>query len=292
MSDISQIDGQSVRLKRETMGWAMADMATLACLSVKQIKQIEEGGTSAFYSESVKLTAARKVAALLHMTDAQLFGQNSAPTLEPAMELSAASASTLAQSTLSSSELPSNASGDASHASLMRSEALHILAQPPEHIESAHTENSEQAKSQTDTVEQPDAALTAVVAPDHTEPATQHASGGSYMLKIFALFLVALAVAAFLRPKSMDEKSEQDAGPPPAIQQAPGSSDNSAETPAQSQPVASGVVTNMPAANDKSVDSAANPVSPEKAGLAIDKSALTPEKPSPAAANSAATPSK
>jgi hypothetical protein len=48
----------------------------------------------------------------------------------------------------------------------------------------------------------------------------------------------------------------------------------------------------MPAANDKSVDSAANPVSPEKAGLAIDKSALTPEKPSPAAANSAATPSK
>ena len=75
MSDISHIDGQSVRLKRETMGWAMTDLATLACLSVKQIKQIEEGGTSAFYSENVKLTAARKVAALLQMSEDQLFGQ-------------------------------------------------------------------------------------------------------------------------------------------------------------------------------------------------------------------------
>ena len=87
MSDISQIDGQSVRLKRESMGWAVTDMATLACLSVKQIKQIEEGGTSAFYSESVKLTAARKVAALLDMSDAQLFGQNTAETHGPDLVL-------------------------------------------------------------------------------------------------------------------------------------------------------------------------------------------------------------
>ena len=65
MSDITQIDGLSVRRKRESLGWAVSDLATMACLSTKQIKQIEEGGTSAFYSENVKLTAARKVAALL-----------------------------------------------------------------------------------------------------------------------------------------------------------------------------------------------------------------------------------
>jgi predicted transcriptional regulator len=82
MSDISQIDGQAVRLQRETLGWATTDLATLACLSTKQIKQIEEGGISAFYSENVKLTAARKVAALLQMTEAQLFGQVAAPVLE------------------------------------------------------------------------------------------------------------------------------------------------------------------------------------------------------------------
>jgi len=75
MSDVSQIDGQSVRRKRESLGWAVTDMATMACLSSKQIRQIEEGGLAAFYSENVKLTAARKVAGLLQMTDAELFGQ-------------------------------------------------------------------------------------------------------------------------------------------------------------------------------------------------------------------------
>ena len=72
MSDISQIDGQTVRRKREALGLAVSDVATTACLSTKQIKQIEEGGMTAFYSENVKLTAARKVAALLGMTEAQL----------------------------------------------------------------------------------------------------------------------------------------------------------------------------------------------------------------------------
>ena len=65
MSDISQIDGQTVRRKREALGLAVSDVATTACLSTKQIKQIEEGGMTAFYSENVKLTAARKVVASL-----------------------------------------------------------------------------------------------------------------------------------------------------------------------------------------------------------------------------------
>ena len=76
MSDVSQIDGNAVRLRRESQGWALSDLATRACLSVKQVRQIEEGGMTAFYSETVKLTAARKLANLLDMTEGQLFGQH------------------------------------------------------------------------------------------------------------------------------------------------------------------------------------------------------------------------
>jgi transcriptional regulator with XRE-family HTH domain len=75
MSNVSQIDGSVVRLRREAQGWAINDIASRACLSVKQIRQIEEGGLSSFYSENVKLTAAKKVAALLQLSEAQLFGQ-------------------------------------------------------------------------------------------------------------------------------------------------------------------------------------------------------------------------
>ena len=84
MSDVSQIDGSAVRLCREAQGWAINDLAARACLSVKQVRQIEEGGLSSFYSESVKLTAARKIAALLQLSEAQLFGQ--APSAPPPVE--------------------------------------------------------------------------------------------------------------------------------------------------------------------------------------------------------------
>jgi hypothetical protein len=40
-------------------------MALRSCLSLKQVRQLEEGGSESFYSESVKLTAAKKVASLL-----------------------------------------------------------------------------------------------------------------------------------------------------------------------------------------------------------------------------------
>ena len=84
MSDVSQIDGSAVRLCREAQGWAINDLAARACLSVKQVRQIEEGGLSSFYSESVKLTAARKIAGLLQLSEAQLFGQ--APSVPPQVE--------------------------------------------------------------------------------------------------------------------------------------------------------------------------------------------------------------
>lgn len=68
------INGHLLRLGREARGWVVADMATRACMSVKQIRQLEEGGISAFYSVAVKATAAKKVGALLGLSSDEVFG--------------------------------------------------------------------------------------------------------------------------------------------------------------------------------------------------------------------------
>jgi transcriptional regulator with XRE-family HTH domain len=67
------INGALLRMRREELGWALADLATRACLSSKQVKQIEEGGTSSFYSETVKVTAAKKIGGILGLTEESIF---------------------------------------------------------------------------------------------------------------------------------------------------------------------------------------------------------------------------
>jgi len=73
------INGDLLRLRRESRGWALGDLATRACMSVKQIRQLEEGGLSSFYSVAVKVTAAKKVAALLGVSAEEVFAQEPAP---------------------------------------------------------------------------------------------------------------------------------------------------------------------------------------------------------------------
>lgn len=73
------INGELLRLRRESRGWALNDMAIRACMSVKQIRQIEEGGLSSFYSIAVKVTAAKKVGVLLGLTSNEVLTQNIAP---------------------------------------------------------------------------------------------------------------------------------------------------------------------------------------------------------------------
>jgi transcriptional regulator with XRE-family HTH domain len=68
-----EINGEAIRLKREERGWAQTDLASRACLSVKQVRQLEEGGLSAFYSESVKATSAKRVAELLGADISEVF---------------------------------------------------------------------------------------------------------------------------------------------------------------------------------------------------------------------------
>lgn len=67
------INGALLRMRREELGWNLADLATRACLSSKQVKQIEEGGTSSFYSESVKVTAAKKIGGILGLPEQSVF---------------------------------------------------------------------------------------------------------------------------------------------------------------------------------------------------------------------------
>jgi transcriptional regulator with XRE-family HTH domain len=55
------INGELLRLRREARGWLLNDLATRACMSVKQIRQLEEGGMSSFYSAAVKVTSAKKL---------------------------------------------------------------------------------------------------------------------------------------------------------------------------------------------------------------------------------------
>ena len=208
MSDVSQIDGSAVRLCREAQGWAINDLAARACLSVKQVRQIEEGGLSSFYSESVKLTAARKIAGLLQLSEAQLFGQTPSappPLEEESLLFSAQTAPTsLVTSMDTSLPAPVKAQAESSGVHLMRSEALHVLAQPPE-IDWTTQSPPVEAANHPEEPEQLTAASTAKAASASAKEET--APAGNYFLKILVLFLVAIAVAALMRPKPVEPTS-------------------------------------------------------------------------------------
>jgi transcriptional regulator with XRE-family HTH domain len=221
MSDISQIDGLSVRRKRESLGWAVSDLATMACLSTKQIKQIEEGGMAAFYSESVKLTAARKVAGLLDMTEAQLFGQVVPTVIEQAAPHDAYEEAT-ESSVVFRGDLAHAAPPTTETAAITRSESWHVLAQPPENLDhAAQTSENEDAPAQA-ALKEPEAADSASTQevqeplPPAAQEAAPESSNANYLIKILALFLVALAAAALLRQQAGDEKAQSLANEPPS----------------------------------------------------------------------------
>jgi len=205
MSDVSQIDGQSVRRKRESLGWAVTDMATMACLSSKQIRQIEEGGLAAFYSENVKLTAARKVAGLLQMTDAELFGQVAPQVVEQPTDYSEPQ---VQEEVFALPVEPENSSQKAvQSAALSRGEALHFLAQPPEDISQPET-LTKKVEAPAEPVATDPVQLDSTSEEIKTQDTEAETNNSGYLLKIFALFLVAIAAAALLKPHYVDEKTE------------------------------------------------------------------------------------
>ena len=75
----NDINGSLLKIRRESLGWTLADMAVRACLSTKQVRQLEEGGDNSFYSHAIKLTVAKKIALILNVTEDELFFRTPVP---------------------------------------------------------------------------------------------------------------------------------------------------------------------------------------------------------------------
>ena len=70
---LPEIRKEAFTKARESLGLSTKDLSGMACLSVRQIEQIENGESSSFYGAQVKFTAAKKVAGLLKLTPEEAF---------------------------------------------------------------------------------------------------------------------------------------------------------------------------------------------------------------------------
>jgi transcriptional regulator with XRE-family HTH domain len=68
-----RVNGLRIRQLRESKNWLLSDLAKKANLSVAQIMELENGGSRRFYSVKIKQTAARKLARVFEVADAELF---------------------------------------------------------------------------------------------------------------------------------------------------------------------------------------------------------------------------
>jgi transcriptional regulator with XRE-family HTH domain len=66
---LPEIQGKVLKAAREKLRLEIPDLATKACLSKKHITELEQGGITSFYSESHKITVAKKIAKLLQLDE-------------------------------------------------------------------------------------------------------------------------------------------------------------------------------------------------------------------------------
>lgn len=173
----ASINGHLLRVQRETRGWTMTDLAVRSCLSIKQIRQLEEGGSESFYSDAVKLTAAKKVAALLGLSIEQVLGQ-------PPRALSSSIDESLQPSTLA----PDLNSGEPHQIQEASSAAVHAPI-----ASTAPTMPTQPELADTKVVDAPKSRLTSL-----------------WVMAV--LFAAALLVAAWLNPSA--ESAVTEAEPP------------------------------------------------------------------------------
>ena len=78
---LAEIRKEAFTRARESLSLSTKELSSMACLSVRQIEQIENGEMSSFYGPQIKVTAAKKVAALLKLKeeDAFDFGEKTPP---------------------------------------------------------------------------------------------------------------------------------------------------------------------------------------------------------------------
>jgi transcriptional regulator with XRE-family HTH domain len=231
MSDTPQtINGELLRLKRESLGWLISDLATRACMSIKQIKQLEEGGSSSFYSESVKLTSAKKVGAILGLTQDEVFG---VVTQEP--EVAAQDADAMVAEMVSDTP----AQGVMSH-----------TAEPAANLAEVTTD-APQVQSESHMLSASSPEVAAAPSQNAAAPVTEQ-KNKTPLGAIAALFVAALAVAAWMRPESEPVAVE----PPPPLQTLP------ADTPDGAASAASAEAAATPASAASSASSSASAASP------------------------------
>jgi transcriptional regulator with XRE-family HTH domain len=87
---IPEIRKEAFTQAREKLGLSAKDLGGRACLSTRQIEQIESGEMSSFYGAQIKFTAAKKVAKLLQLSDGDAFNyglQTQEQKNEPVAEL-------------------------------------------------------------------------------------------------------------------------------------------------------------------------------------------------------------
>ncbi|QKM64473.1 hypothetical protein DCO17_04015 [Polynucleobacter tropicus] len=70
---LPEIKKEAFTKARESLGLSTKELSVMACLSVRQIEQIENGETDTFYGPQVKVTAAKKVAGLLKLKEEDAF---------------------------------------------------------------------------------------------------------------------------------------------------------------------------------------------------------------------------
>jgi len=235
----ASINGALLRLRREARGWVQSDVATRACMSVKQIRQLEDGGLSAFYSEAVKVTAAKKVGALLGLTPDEVFshGQPEVATAASSISPEADLAALLASTHESAHDEPFDSSYQQSH-----DHATHTLAtahhtgvpeSAPVSHDSAHehvepSEVTAQAETTPASVapvlhthDASEAAAPSLAALEST-PAVQPAKSKSSLLWLVVLFVGAIVLAAVFKPEQESAPTEPPPPLQPALQSEPG----------------------------------------------------------------------
>jgi cytoskeleton protein RodZ len=240
------INGELLRLRREARGWVLGDLATRACMSVKQIRQLEEGGLSSFYSVAVKITSAKKVGALLGLSAEEVFAKDLEPSdVSETDELEVDSAES-------------------------EETALEIKSTE---VESAVNKG---ALTEVETTNTKESVASEPVLPSSTldEPKSK-----TSLWVIFALFAAALGVAAYMQPK--DEPIVEvvpplqvlpaDVADPASAASASDTTASSAEVVALPASASASVITinsQKPASTASAPASAARSASPSASGVA------------------------
>lgn len=239
----SAINGGLLRLAREARGWTLNDMAIRSCMSVNQIRQVEEGGFSSFYSAAVKVTAAKRIGAILDVGPEQLFQLPQAvPEPMPASE-SMSDVTDVAQAAVPAVSVAS-----------------------PIDLEQTATNVSPHIDE-----------VVATTSPEVEKSKTS-------MWAVGALFVTALAVAAWMRPEPDASVSE----PVPVLQTIPTEADGAASTAAVS--VSSEAVASLAAVANKPASAPASAAVATTGVKAASATAVVSPVVAPPAATASKTP--